>query len=329
MLRNALLATIALALVTSAATAQSDDWANKLFKDGASHDFGTVPHGAELYYRFPITNIYAVPLDIINVRVSCGCVKAVPTVQQLQPRESAFLDVNMDAHRFVGPKTVTIYFSVGPKYISTATLQVSANSRQDVVLNPGEMNFGIVQRGQRPERVVDVEYAGVLDWKVTQVVAVDSPLDITFQELYRQPGKVGYRVKASLKSDAPPGQYKKELQIQTNDPASPMVPLAFELTVQAPISVMPNNVTLGTPKVGEEVTRKLIVRGSKPFKVVGVDGLGDGMQVDLPNTPAAVQVVTIKYVPTKAGELKKQLQIRTDVENQAPVTVTVEATVQK
>jgi hypothetical protein len=326
MSRNALLATIALMLATTAATAQSDDWANKLFKEGAAHDFGTVPHGAELYYRFPITNIYAVPLDIVSVRVSCGCVKATPSAQTLQPRESGFLDVTMDAHRFVGPKVVTIYFSVGPKYISTATLTVSATSRQDVVLNPGEMTFGVVQRGQPAEKVVDVEYAGVLDWKVTEVVVGDAPLNVTLQELYRQPGKVGYRVKAILRADAPPKQYKQDLQIRTNDPATPLVPLVFEAVVQAALSVVPSNVTLGTPKVGETITRKLVVRGSKPFKVLGIDGLGEGIEADLPINPASVQIVTLKFNPTKAGELKRQLHIRTDLENQVPVGVNVEGT---
>ena len=54
----------------------------------------------------------------------------------------------MDARRFTGPKTVTIHVTVGPEYTSTATLQVSANSRSDVVFNPGEVNFGVVPHGR-------------------------------------------------------------------------------------------------------------------------------------------------------------------------------------
>ena len=40
--------------------------------------------------------------------------------------------------------------------------------------------------------------------------------------------------------------------------------------------------------------------------------------------PAAVQTVTLKYHPTKPGELRRQLQIRTNLEQEAPATVTVE-----
>src|SRR5262249_22035411 len=156
----------ALVVGTTTASAQSGAWADKMFKGANAHDFGSVPRGSQLYHRFSMTNIWAVPLELTSVRVSCGCVTATPSTKVLQPRESGFLDVTMDAHRFTGPKTVTIYITVGPQYTSTATVRISANSRADVVFNPGQINFGVVQRGQGAAQVIDVEYAGVLDWKV-------------------------------------------------------------------------------------------------------------------------------------------------------------------
>lgn len=328
MLRNAVLAGIMVVLAASSAPAQSGDWANKLFleKGGStSHDFGTVARGADLFYRFPMTNIYQVPLTITDVRVSCGCVRAVPTVAVLQPRQQAFLDVTMDGRRFTGYKSVTIYVSVGPQWVSTATLTVTAHSRVDVVFNPGQMSFGVVPRGQAPERSVDVEYAGALDWRVLEVNPNGAPLDVSVEEVYRQPGRVGYRVRATLRADAPPGQLRQEIALKTNDPASPMVPLTVEATVQASLTAVPSTVSMGTAKVGETVTRRVVVRGSRPFKVTGIDGLGDGVDADLPSHPAAVQIVTLKYQPARAGDLRKQLHIKTDLDGQAPVDVTIEA----
>lgn len=327
MVRIAVLAWMAFSLGASAAFAQNENWANKLFleKGGVtSHDFGTVARGAELFHRFPMTNIYQVPLNLVDVRVSCGCVKAVPTVNVLQPRQQGFLDVTMDGRRFAGAKTVTIYVTVGPQWVSTATLTVSANSRVDVVFNPGQMSFGVVPRGQTMERIVDVEYAGTLDWHVTEVATNGAPLDTSLEELYRQPGRVGYRVKASLRADAPAGQVKQELVLKTNDPAAPAVPLTVEATVQALLTAVPSTVSMGSAKVGETVTRRVVVRSNKPFRITSIDGLGDGMDADLPGNPAAVQIVTIKYQPPKVGELKRHLHIKTDLDGQTPVDVTVE-----
>ncbi|HYV36617.1 MAG TPA: DUF1573 domain-containing protein, partial [Gemmataceae bacterium] len=147
----------------------SGAWADKLFQNKTTHDFGTVAKGAQLKHSFAIKNIYAVPLDF-SARVSCDCVTPTFSKKTLKPQEEGTLDINMDARKFTGPKSVTIYVTVGPEYVSTATLVVTANARGDVVLNPGEVNFGVVQQGQQPSVKVDIDYAGFLDWRVEEVV---------------------------------------------------------------------------------------------------------------------------------------------------------------
>lgn len=320
---KALGALLALTLGATTAWAQGS-WADKMFKGETTHDFGSVPRGAQLFHRFKLTNIYAVRLEIIQTRTSCGCVTMTPSAQALASREEGFLDIIMDARRFTGPKTVNIYITVGPEFVSTATLQVSAHSRADVVLNPGQVSFGVVPRGQAHAQALDVEYAGVLDWRVTEVEKPAAWLDVSFKEQYRRPGQVGYRVAVTLKPDAPPGALKQELFLKTNDPASPLVPVLVEATVQAPLTVIPSTVNLGSVKVGDAVMRRIVIRGSKPFLIVAVEGLDEGLSVDPPTTAAAVQSLTLKYQPAKPGEMRRQLQIRTDLGQEAPAIITVE-----
>lgn len=321
---------------TALAPAQSPEWAVKMFTSpqggSAVHDFGSVPRGAQLYHRFPITNIWAFPIEVLSVRTSCGCVSTRLSSQVIQPRESGYLDVTMDARRFTGHKTVSIYVSIvarsdGQEYSSTATLQVSAHSRADVVFNPGQVNFGIVAAGQTPSQVIDVEYAGALDWRVTEVHLNGAPLTTEAGELYRRPGQVGYRIRVALKPDAAPGAHKWELVLKTTDPASPLVPVLVEATVRASLAVVPNPLKLNGLKVGEAVTQRVVVRGSKPFKITSVEGLGDGIQADLPANAAAVQILTVKCQPTQAGELRRQLLIKTDLTAESPAAVLVEGTV--
>jgi hypothetical protein len=254
-------------------------------------------------------------------------VTATPSTNVLQPRESGYLDVTMDAHRFTGPKTVTIYVTLGPQYISTAALTLSANSRVDVVFNPGQINLGVVPKGQKATQTIDVEYAGVLDWRVNEVDKSGSPLDVTLQQLYREPGRVGYRISTTLKVDAPAGLLKQELFLKTNDPASPLVPLLVEAVIQAPLTVKPASHKIDAIKVGETLTRKVNVIGGKPFKVLSIEGLGADVKAEVPPNAAPVQTLTFTIQPTAAGEMRRQLQIRTDMPGQAPVSVIIEATV--
>ena len=69
-MRNGFLASVMVAMSASVAPAQ--DWAEKMIvKDNAlTHDFGTVAHGTQLYHAFSVTNIYPVPIEISECRMS-------------------------------------------------------------------------------------------------------------------------------------------------------------------------------------------------------------------------------------------------------------------
>lgn len=330
-MRQALFAMLALTLTASAAPAQG--WANKLFPSGTAHDFGTVPRGAQLLHRFTVTNIYAVPLEFTQVRVSCGCSTATPSKKVLGPRESGTIDVSMDGRRFNGAKTITVHVTVGPTYVSTAELRVTANSRADVVFNPGGVVFGTVAAGQTPTQPVDVEYAGTLDWRVTEALAKDAPFSVELNELYRRqprPGmhQVGYRVKVTLKADAPAGALKREVHLRTNDPTSPLISVLVEANVEASLSVSPSPLRLGAVQVGQAVQRRVVVRGKTPFRVLAVDGLGDGLSLgaELSPTPALVQTLTFRCQPGQAGAYLRSVRLRTDLQN-AAIPLNIEGSV--
>jgi hypothetical protein len=325
-MRNAVLTLVMLALATSAAPAQG--WAEKMFKNGLTHDFGNVPRGAQLFHRFTITNIYAVRMEITEVKRSCDCVTATPAKKVLEPRETTTIDLSMDAKRFTGAKSVTVRVTVGPEYVSSAELKVTANSRADVVFNPGQVSFGSVTRGQTPTQTIDVEYAGALKWEVREVVVgKDLPFQATAKEWYRRAGQVGYKVQVTLKADVPVGQLREYLYLKTNDPAGPTVPVLVEAVVQSAVTVTPAALSLGTVKAGEALTRRVVVRGARPFKVLGLDGAGDGVTlVPSAAAAAAVQTVTFKCQFSQAGDFKRELKIKTDLQD-APVIVTLEGSV--
>jgi hypothetical protein len=323
-MKNAMLTLLVVALGTTSAPAQG--WAEKMFKEGLAHNFGTVPRGAQLFHKFTITNIYAVRMEITQVKSGCGCVTATATKRVLEPRESTTIEVSMDARRFTGPKTVAVRVTVGPEFISSAELKVSAHSRADIVFNPGDVNFGVVTRGQTPMKTIDVEYAGTLAWQVSDaVVPKDAPITADFKEMYRRPGQVGYQVRVTLKAEAPAGTQKQIVYLKTNDPASPLVPVLVEAMVQSSITVSTPTLMLTGIKVGSAVMRKVVVRGTQPFRVVAVEGTDDGISLagEPPATAALQQVLTFKCQPNQPGEFKRELKIKTDLDD-APVTVTIE-----
>lgn len=333
-MNKALLTLAALALTPATTPAQTGAWADKLFGGKTTHNFGTAARGAQLAHTFTMTNIYSVPLHITDIRSSCGCLTVTPNTKVLQPKGTATLTLNVDTRKFSGAKTFNVLVTVGPEYISTATLTVSANARPDVVLNPGGFNFGVVRQGQAPSQTLDVEYAGAFDWRVVEVVKpAGAPFDLKVQELYRQPpqkrqpGKAGYRLSLTLKPDAPPGPLHHELILKTNEAGDGQVlTVSIEGNVQADLAVSPRLVRLGGLKVGQEVAHKVQVRGQRPFRITAVENLGDGVTVDIPPESAQNHVITVRCRPDRAGELRRVLTLRTDL-NQS-ITVEVEGRVE-
>ena len=312
---------------------QPPAWTGSIFGSSANvvHDFGIVPHGELLHHDFVITNIYAVPMEITEL-ITERVTTVTTTKHILQPKEQAIISVTMDARRFVGKRASVIRVTFGPTYNSTTTFTVKADSRNELVFNPGAVAFGSVAPGQIPSEIVDIEYAGKLEWQVSEaVVPKEAPFEAAVKELYRRPGEVGYQVKVSLKKDAAPGQFWETIYLKTNDPSAGLLPLLVSGKIQSSLEAAPEALNLNEVNSGEALTRRVVLRGTSPFNVIGIEGSG---AVTLGGEPPLlnqrrVQTVTLEIVPPpQEGPFRYEVRIKTDLQDK-PVAVVIEGVVPK
>ena len=311
-------------------------WANKFFAGKEPppvvvHDFGTVPWGTTLTYRFTMTNIYAVPMQIMaDPNPSCSCTRVLRYTQKLEPRETGFIDVEMDGRRWQGPKAVTIQAVFGgnrngQRFQSTAVLQVRAFTRTDVQMTPGQAVFGTVAQGQQPSQSVDIQYGGQqINWQITGVDDTNSPnVKVAVHRVAQGRGMITYRLTATLKPDAAAGALQDQIVLRTNDQTAPLLTVPVSGMVQAPLAVVQGlDVRLDPVPVGQETARNIMIRAVKPFRIVKVEGEGDGVTASYQRSiTSPVQVVTITFKPTQPGELKRKLTIHTDQKDMTTVTV--------
>ncbi|MBA4064434.1 MAG: hypothetical protein C0501_12120 [Isosphaera sp.] len=308
------------------------EWANKFFLPDiaanreqpappvVTHNFGEVPHGTLCAHTFTITNVYDVPMQVTEVRKSCTCLGYVPVTKTLQPNDTAEFTVTMDTGKFVGFNAQTFYVTFGPKYVSTATLRVQATSRTEVSVNPGAVAFGTVPQGSKASQSVTVKYSGrSRDWKLTEVVPVKGPFEVKVSEASRGGplrGGAEYQVDVTLKPGAGPGPISEQVAVKTTDPAHPVVHIAVTGAVAAPVELNPSRVRFDGAAVGRPATQRVLVRAAKPFRVLGVDGAGDGISAEVANAAAPLQVhfLTVTFDPKAAGAVSRTLQVRTDLD---------------
>jgi mono/diheme cytochrome c family protein len=95
--------------------------APKIVFDAETFDFGKVEDGIQIEHKFKVTNSGGSLLKIYNVDASCGCTTPEMHKRQLQPGESATLDVIVD--------TTMKQFSV------TKTIHVDSNDPVRPIVN--------------------------------------------------------------------------------------------------------------------------------------------------------------------------------------------------
>jgi hypothetical protein len=343
-MRKVVLTLLSMTLLVGAARAQEQDashWVEKLVVGYAekgpsvlTKDFGTVARGGQLLHTFKLYNPYKVPLTI-DTEVECNCVSVSPKSFVIQPKQGADLNITMDTARFVGNKMVHITVLTGPPPYTQPQpmkLLVMALIRADLVLNPGHVNLGTIKSGQATApQVLEVEYAGATDFRITEVVEHTAPVKLSYKEWYRGPGpggyRVGYHVTAELKDGAAAGGFRQELFLRTNDPAGPLLPIPVEGMVQASLSAVPNTLELGNMKLGEERLQRVMVRGAKPFMVIGIEGAGEGITYELPTAPSMIQTVVFHCKPGMTGDVSRKIQIKTDLGSDNAVSIKVEGAV--
>jgi hypothetical protein len=326
------------ALAPALLAAQEQGWAAKFFTNGVTHDFGKVAYGQQLAYKFTITNIYNVPFSVTSATVSCGCVTPKKPTGVIPPRGTAELEVSMDTRKIPlngKPWPVKVFVSLASvpenptdkRYSSMATLIVSSQPQSNVLFSADKISMGNVSAGQSVSLFLDIAHRTDPNWTITGVAEHNYPVDIKVERMQPAPGwQAAYRIFATLKKDAPAGDFKFELVLNTSDKAVKQLPLVIDGNVQALLAAVPNQVDLGNVKVGEVVTRNVIIKGpGKPFKITEVDGADDGLTVKFKKDEARVNpLLTIEFIPKKEGKLTKTLTIKTDLGKDLSATVAIE-----
>jgi hypothetical protein len=311
--RSGVLALGILTSLTTLASAQELNWANKML-ERQNIDFGTVARGADTVYRLKIRNIYKEDVQILGTRTSCGCSKAELSTKFLKSGEEGFVEIRMDTYKFMREKTSNVFVTFSIANIGTVEVQIPLRVyiRTDVVLTPGSISFGNFDVGAGKESTATVAYAGRPDWAITGVTSSNPMVTATVVETSRSGGAVNYQLIAKVSPEAPVGPFGGIISLMTNDGGTAAVPVPFNGLVESEFVVTPSVLTLGNLVPGTTKSLQVVVRAKKPFTIekIECETVDGAFQVKLPATTSAVHVLpmTLK-VPELAGPLNETFTI--------------------
>jgi hypothetical protein len=316
MLRYSLVLALGLTLT---GTASASNWADSMF-DELSRDFGTVPKGPLLTHPFRLVNKTNSPVRIVGVRVSCGCTTARALQTELAPGQETVILAQMDTRRFSGPKAVTIYVTFDQPKFDEVRLWVQANSRDDISVLPESFSFGRIKRGTGPTVNASITFLGNPNWEIKSATCDSNYVKTSYQLVKRDGGEVVYKLSATLRADAPPGKWFTDVWVETNNPASPRIRVPLTVEIEAALTVNPTTVGLGEVKAGKVAERKVVVRGVRPFRIIGVQGTDKELTVRSGTDESkTVHVLTVTLQSQHMGDLLRTLRVQTDLEGEEPL----------
>jgi len=246
---------IVMLALCATAPASAATWADALFQEH-DKDFAVVPRGPTLVHHFRLTNNMSQPIRISDVRVSCGCVSARALENTVAPGQSTAILAEMDTRRFSGAKKVFIFVQFDQPQWEEVRLSVQANSRQDLLVGPESFSFGRITRGSTPLSSVTVSFMGNNSWKINNVDGATGYVQASMKELQRGADEVKYRVTATIRGDAPAGNWFSEVWVRTDNPSAPRIRIPVTVEVEPAPAATSKTASYGALPAGEGQSHK-------------------------------------------------------------------------
>lgn len=279
-----------------------------------SHDFGTVARGARAEYRFVVTNLYKEDVHIASVESSCGCTTPELSQQTLKTFEKAEIVAVFNTRAFLGSKNAVLTVRFDQPFPAEVQLRIDGYIRSDVVLHPGSVALGSVRQGEVAEQRIEVLYAGRNDWQIVDIRTTNPYLEAELAEKKRGGGEVTYDMLIRLRPDAPVGYINEQLTVVTNDQRLTTFPVDVSGKVESEITVSPSPLFFSPITPGDKITKQLVVRGKKPFRILKVECVGgDCFDVQFSDEAKVFHLIPVTFIANSTGKFSGKLTIDTDL----------------
>jgi len=331
MRRTMLMGLLGMVISSPVVRAQGLDWVASALPERA-YDFGTVARGSQIHHSFPLINRSDQEIRIADWRTKCGCTNVQVGWKVIPPGTQTTIEATIDTTKFLGykPSGLTLIFD-RPAFVEV-DLNLTCFIRGDIVMTPGQMDFGIVRRSDKmPPASLTLTYAGGRsDWEVTKMKTQSSKLKAELRELSRTAdGQINYSLTATLQPGVSNGYFKDEITLLTNDQSSPSIPISVVANIQSAVAVTPTIINFGFLRPGQSVSKTVVVRSAQPFVITRLSPSQEDLQPgEDEKGPRAVHQLKLTFkAPEQTGPYHATLTIETDIKDEPPALLKTFATV--
>lgn len=296
------------------------DWARKMFKV-YEHDFGTVAKGAKTEYEFTFENLYLEDVHIASATPSCHCTSVRIDKPLLKTYEKGAIVAHFNTDTYQGQRGATIRVVIDKPFYAEVQLQVRGFIRTSTVIEPGSVQFPSIDQGIAYDQKVTVTNVGQSGWQIVAIKSSDPHITAQAVETGRSYGQVSYELRVRVAADTPAGYLNSQLTLVTNEGQTSQLPVLVEGRVVPTITVSPTSLEMGTVQPGQKVTKQLVIKGKKPFRVLSISCDDKSFQFDTVADQSSKELHLIPVTFTAGsdlGKVTKSIKIETDAGQKVP-----------
>src|SRR4051812_5479382 len=147
----------------------AQDWVSTVFPERA-YDFGTVARGSKVLHSFRVLNRTNQEIHIADTRTKCGCTEVRVGSRDIPPGTQTVVEAVIDTTKFQGFKASGLTLVIDrPSYVEV-DLNLTCFIQGEIILNPGQAEFGIVHHASKPAIQMRMDYNGTRpDFAVTRI----------------------------------------------------------------------------------------------------------------------------------------------------------------
>jgi len=194
----------------------------KLAVDQPTFNFGAVPQGKKVDHVFTFTNKGDAPLNIEQVRTSCGCTAANIASRLIEPGKKGEIKVTFDSTNFAGSISKTVFIHSNDPQTPIFSLILQGSVSEEIAVTPRQLNLGTIKAGGTGEAIVTIDNRSDKPLALKSVRTTNPKLSATLSKNLLKPGESG---KVSV--IATPGAEDRALNgyifIATDHPAKPEI----------------------------------------------------------------------------------------------------------
>lgn len=227
-----------------------------IFFEEPIYNFGKVYKNEDVEHVFVFQNRGTKQLNIEKIKASCGCIVLETTTRNVSPGMTGIIVTILRS----GPDTGTITESISvysndpdnPVY----ALKLSGEIIEDIKINPKQVRFGYVSKGEKAQAEVDIQPRPGFNLEIKDVISSNPVVIIKYKKDERENK---YIVEATLKEDTMVGEWTGNIYILTNSERQSRVIVPFSGEVLGDVRIYPSHLYFGVIKKGTECVKSVFL----------------------------------------------------------------------